>query len=180
MLFHLDRHAFQAIHPQVPRPRPRTAMTWLIIIYRVAKWNRRTLNEEELKIHVPKEDEVDNSTSSFKRLMKSHKLTTCLQGAVWLASGLTYFGLSLVADDLGGTLYRDFIFLSFMEFPVFPVAIFMSNRYEFVGFRGRTKKTNTFFEIFSAVFYFIQKCPNSPVRNLYAYPPPFETMLYDK
>ena len=101
----------------------------------MAQCNQKTLNEQQLKICVPKEEEVGNNTSSFKQLIKTRQLITitCLQGAVWLATGLTYFGLSLVADDLGGTLYRDFIFLSLMELPAFPAAIFMSNRYGFVS-----------------------------------------------
>ena len=41
-----------------------------------------------------------------------------------MVNGLVYFGCSLAVDDLGGNIYRDYIFGSIIEFPAALAAIF--------------------------------------------------------
>ena len=105
--------------------------TVLTTLRRVAYWNGKEVSEN-MKVIMTKEEEVmtgETESGTLIQIFRTRRLLiiTAAQSAVWLASGLTYFGLSLVADDLGGTLYRDFILLSVMELPALPVAILLSN-----------------------------------------------------
>ena len=41
---------------------------------------------------------------------------------------MTFYGVSLASEDLGGNLYRDFILTSLVEFPANVLVIVLSDR----------------------------------------------------
>ena len=51
-----------------------------------------------------------------------------------IVCGLLYYGVSFAADDLGGSMYRDFILSTLVSFPGASLCFFLSNRYVFTYF----------------------------------------------
>lgn len=61
----------------------------------------------------------DSSSSSLTDLFKSSRLCcrTLNVSFNWLVNAMVYYGLSLSAEDLAGSTYKNFVFLSLIEFP---------------------------------------------------------------
>ena len=97
------------------------------IFERIAKWNKKTIPTD-----VSIEPVAGNShKSSPKELFQTRKtaVSTCIQGYAWLVNGMVYYGLSLAADDFGGSLYRNYVLVSIIEFPAIIMAIHFCQRF---------------------------------------------------
>ena len=95
----------------------------------IAKKNKRTLN---LHMSCTSTDcEKSSSVSSFANLFRTLSLgvTTVIQAYVWLITSMVYYGLSLTAEELGGSIYRNFALVSIMECPGHIAGAFLSNRF---------------------------------------------------
>lgn len=106
----------------------------MTIFKRIAEWNKKDF---------PKNIAINPSSSTHKRnhtpweLVRSPKtaLKTINLAFAWFANGLIYYGLAIGADDLGGSVYRNFVILSAAEIPAVIVSIDFSERF------GRKKTT---------------------------------------
>lgn len=56
-------------------------------------------------------------------------LETIKIGYVWIATLISYFGMYIAANQLGGSLYRDFAILSVLDLPVIPLSVFVCKRF---------------------------------------------------
>ena len=56
-------------------------------------------------------------------------LSTINLGFAWMITSMVYYGVSLAADDLGGSLYTNFILISLVEFPAGVVAVYLLNTF---------------------------------------------------
>ena len=96
------------------------------ILQRIAKWNKKEIPSD---VCITPADRLIHS--SPKDLFCSRKIavSTCVQGYAWLVNGMVYYGLSLAADDLGGSLYRNYVLVSIIEFPAIVMAIDFCQRF---------------------------------------------------
>lgn len=102
--------------------------------HRIARWNKRPLPEGfTILPHQIKPGRKVTPLELFKT--KRMMVKTLVQGFGWLVNGLVYFGLSLAADDLGGSLYRNYVLLSAVEFPANLSTIYLCEKI------GRKKTT---------------------------------------
>merc|ERR1719427_1494892 len=94
----------------------------------IAKRNNRSLPDVPIKC-LPAERK--RSESSFRNLFRplTFGVMTVIQAYVWLITSMVYFGLSLTADELGGSMYRNFALVSIMECPGHISGAFLSNRF---------------------------------------------------
>ena len=74
------------------------------ISLKMAKWNRKKLPENIL---ISTENLKENHKANPLDLFRTKKtaIRTLVQGYAWIVNGMVYYGLSLAADDLGGSLY---------------------------------------------------------------------------
>ena len=94
----------------------------------MAKWNRKKLPENILiSTENLKEYHKANPLDLFKT--KKTAIRTLVQGYAWIVNGMVYYGLSLAADDLGGSLYLNYILVNAIEFPAIVTAIHFCNRF---------------------------------------------------
>ena len=56
-------------------------------------------------------------------------LRTISCALLWFSSSMTFYSLQLAANDLSGDVYKDFIFLSLIQFPGVLINLFMMNRW---------------------------------------------------
>lgn len=106
----------------------------LKIFQKIAQWNGKELNP---KLALTPIKAVGNHRSSPADLFRGREMTikTLAQGFVWMVNGMVYYGIALAADDLGGSLYLNFVLVSLVEFPAVLIAIVCLNRF------GRKKTT---------------------------------------
>ena len=105
------------------------------IFEKIADWNGKEMNPNAkiARVAVAK-----NSTSPMDLFRtKRLALRTLLQGFAWMVNGMVYYGISLAADELGGSLYLNYVLVSIIEFPSALLAMYLCDRV------GR-KKTCTF------------------------------------
>ena len=98
------------------------------ILRRVGRWNNKPLPEDvRLK---PVNSMTYCSKVSMLDLFRPLPIaiSTVIQGFGWFIIGMVYNGLSLAADDLGGSLYLNFVLASAIEFPGHVIAIVLCNR----------------------------------------------------
>lgn len=88
------------------------------IFDRIAYWNKEKLPEDFTLLPIEKK-QGDKHKSTPMDLFRTRKMVVSIfvQGFTWLVNGMVYYGLSLAADDLGGSLYINFTLLSLIEFP---------------------------------------------------------------
>ena len=98
----------------------------LEIFETMAKFNGRKFN-----INATMRPVSGKSKSSPLELFKTKRMAirTSLQGFVWMVNGAVYFGISLAANDLGGSLYFNYVLVSIVELPAAVMAIWLCNRY---------------------------------------------------
>lgn len=102
----------------------------------VAKWNKTELPEnfEVVGTHEGGAENVDGSAAAAKTSpgdlfgTKRDTMLSIVQGFLWLVTACCYFGLHMASNDLGGSIYRDFIILNLVEFPAVFVAVTGCNR----------------------------------------------------
>ncbi|CAN7983875.1 unnamed protein product, partial [Ixodes pacificus] len=106
----------------------------LDIINKAARWNGKPPVPDMVSteiLPIPRE----SSSSSLNNLFKSSRLCcrTLNVSFNWLVNAMVYYGLSLSAEDLGGSTYRNFIFLALIEFPGIALSVlalrFFGRRY---------------------------------------------------
>ena len=112
----------------------------------IADWNGKQMNPNAKIARVAV---VKDSTSPMD-LFRTRRLAfkTLLQGFAWMVNGMVYYGISLAADELGGSLYLNYVMVSIVEFPSALLAIYFCDRV------GR-KKTCTFSLLLAGVLTLI-------------------------
>ena len=60
---------------------------------------------------------------------RKRAISSVIQGFAWFVISMVYYGLSLAADDLGGSLYRNYVLVSMIEFPAHVVATYGCKRF---------------------------------------------------
>lgn len=95
------------------------------ILRKVAKWNKKTI-PDNITLTITKKEQ-----QSSGKLFSNCKMTlsTLIQGAIWFSSAICYFGLQLAADDLEGSVYTDFIYLSIVAIPGVMIGMFISSKF---------------------------------------------------
>lgn len=98
------------------------------VFRRMAKWNKKEI-PQNIKLR-PVPEHVKNAKTGVTELFKTGRraLSTLNLGFAWMVFSLLYFGVSLAADDLGGSLYGNFILISLVEFPAGFAAIYLLNK----------------------------------------------------
>jgi hypothetical protein len=93
--------------------------------------NHRILTDIPIKYHTTTSQTPQTRGSSFSNLFHpfAFGVRTWIQALAWLTTSLVYYGLSLTADDLGGSLYRNFALVSIMECPGLICGAYLSNKY---------------------------------------------------
>ena len=99
----------------------------LDVFQRIADWNGRKLNPNATVSKIIDEKRSSNPMELFRN--KQMAIKTIIQGFAWMVSGMVYYGISLAASDLGGSLYRDYILVSIVEFPAALLAIDFCERF---------------------------------------------------
>eukprot|EP00794_Sanderia_malayensis_P010690 gene10690-11827_t len=104
-------------------------------VKRIAKFNRKVFPFNLKLAEVEKPEE--KSTRSILNLFRPMKMaiSTLIQSFAWAVSGMVFYGMAFAAADLGGSMYRDFILISFIEIPADAVGIYLTQRI------GRKKTT---------------------------------------
>ena len=98
----------------------------LEIFKMIADWNGKKINPD---VKISRVTVAKNSSSPMDLFKTKHMaLKTTLQGFVWMVCAMVYLGISLAADELGGSLYRNYFLVSIVEFPAALLAIFCCDR----------------------------------------------------
>lgn len=94
----------------------------------VAKWNRTRIPNNTFIIM---NSETDELKSSYKNLFSSPKLAlkSVIQGYAWFVNGLIFYGISFAADDLGGSVYVNFVILVAADLPGTIISIYSCNAF---------------------------------------------------
>ena len=96
------------------------------VFRRIAKWNKKTLPQNIVLSSVDGLQKKSNG-----RFLKSRKVViqTVIQCMIWLSSGMAFYGLHLAANDLEGSVYKDFVYLSVIAVPAVLLEIFVCNKF---------------------------------------------------
>eukprot|EP00111_Clytia_hemisphaerica_P000334 TCONS_00000879-protein len=112
------------------------------ILRRMARWNHKELDETA---GIERPIISTKRTTPLDLFRRNLVVSTLAQGCLWFVNGLVYYGLSLSADDLGGSMYLNFVYVSLAEIPSAICAADFSNRF------GR-KRTTVVALILAGVF----------------------------
>ena len=98
------------------------------IARKIAKWNNRNL---PTCIELSAPDNILAKRTSTVDLFRTRTIAikSLVQAVIWFATVTAYYGLHIAANDLGGSVFRDFAILSLSESPAIFLAIFVSTRY---------------------------------------------------
>ena len=88
------------------------------IARKIGSWNGQKLPDQFLLVRRSDQSEVGKTNildviGGYKNCLKLLKLA-----ALWASICLGFYGVTIAADDLGGTIYRDFLIISVIELPV--------------------------------------------------------------
>lgn len=99
------------------------------IFQKIAKYNKKVI-PPNLKL-APLPENVAVGKSGILQLFQTGRwaLKTTNIGFAWMVFSMVYFGVSLAADDLGGSLYINFILISLVEFPAGIAAVYLLNAF---------------------------------------------------
>lgn len=109
----------------------------MAIFRNIARWNKKDL-PANVKLQAPV---VANPNSESARKSEAGfgntgvLIQTFIQCFLWMVTSMCFFGLQLAANQLEGSVYRDFVLLSIVQIPACPLAIALNTKI------GR-KKTN--------------------------------------
>lgn len=93
----------------------------MAIFRQIGVRNKRPLPEDVVLSPVNQIQHKANPLDLFRTLNMAKK--SIVQGFAWLSMGMVYYGLSLASSDLGGSLYRNYVLLSAVEFPAVVFAV---------------------------------------------------------
>ena len=100
----------------------------LKLMHRIAKWNKTHI---AINVEISASDEVlvirANPIDLFRTRIVA--LKSFRQAFVWYATVTCYYGIHMAANDLGGSVYRDFALLNLCETPAIPLAAVLCIRY---------------------------------------------------
>ena len=98
------------------------------VLERIAYWNRKTIPDD---VQVSTVDDTKDNKSNPLDIFKpcSVAISSLIQGFAWLVDGMVYYGLSLASDDLGGSLYRNYVLVSAVEFPAVLLACYLCEKF---------------------------------------------------
>jgi len=97
------------------------------VLRKIARYNQRAF-DESLEITETKTSKKRTTPLDLFRTKKM-LIYTIAQGFVWFVNGMVYYGISLAADELGGSFYLNWIYVSVIEIPSAIIAIFCANRF---------------------------------------------------
>ncbi|XP_057304312.1 uncharacterized protein LOC130641507 [Hydractinia symbiolongicarpus] len=84
---------------------------------RIARWNKKEI-PEGVQVERRSSNDISHHASPLDLFVhRKIAIQTLVQGYAWLVNGMVYYGLSLAADDLGGSIYANYVLLSAIEFP---------------------------------------------------------------
>jgi len=97
------------------------------VFKRMAKWNKTTIPPNVKISPLPQNTEANKT--GISQLFKTARgaMKTLNLGFAWMITASVYYGVSLAADDLGGSLYFNFILISLVEFPAGMAAVCLLN-----------------------------------------------------
>ena len=99
------------------------------VFQRIAYWNDTVFDKETIQI----DDRVIAKTFKSRPqdlfCKKNLLMKTIIQGFAWMVSGMIFYGLSLSADELGGSLYLNYILVSLVELPGICLALGSCERF---------------------------------------------------
>jgi len=101
----------------------------LEVFQRIAFWNKTKLEDGINLKDTSNELRVFRSSPLDLFRKRSLLKKTLIQGYAWMASGMIFYGLSLSADDLGGSLYLNYILVSLVELPAILIAMYSCERF---------------------------------------------------
>ena len=96
---------------------------------RIAKFNRKSIPANVFLAPLPKDIAVSKAGIAQLFTTFRRSLSTLNLGWAWMAASIVYFGVSLAADDLGGSIYVNFILVSLVEFPAGLATIYFLNTF---------------------------------------------------
>lgn len=98
----------------------------MIEFRRIARWNKMDLPNNIVLATPPSgQQKVSGSLLKSKKVI----LQTLIQGLVWMASAMCFYGLQLAANDLAGSVYKDFVYLSVIAVPAILLDIYVCDNY---------------------------------------------------
>ena len=97
------------------------------VLRKIARYNKNLFDEN---LHIT-EVKISKKRTTPLDLFKTKKLAvyTLSQGFVWFVNSMVYYGISLASDELGGSLYLNWVYVSLVEIPSAILAIVCSNRF---------------------------------------------------
>ena len=95
---------------------------------KIAKWNRTSFPKTiAVKSNLKGIDKKANPLYLFKT--KEQAISTCVQIYAWFTFSLVYFGLSLGADNLAGSVYLNFVLIHLVELPAVLSAMYFPDKF---------------------------------------------------
>ena len=95
---------------------------------KIAKWNRTSFPQNiVVKSNLEGIDKKVNPLYLFKT--KKQAISTCVQIYAWFTFSLVYFGLSLGADNLAGSVYLNFVLIHLVEVPAVLSAMYFPDKF---------------------------------------------------
>lgn len=106
----------------------------VIILKRIGRINGKNIHESEINFPTFCESAKIEKTENKRTICNlfqngKHSKLSSIMGPSWLATGLMFYALSLASDQLGGSLYENFIFMMVAEVPGYVFASACSNKF---------------------------------------------------
>ena len=87
------------------------------LLHRIGQRNNRPLPDDVCLEPIDQQDSTHKVSPLDLFRGVNIAIKSIIQGYNWLIFGMVYYGLSLASSDLGGSLYRNYVLLSIVEFP---------------------------------------------------------------
>ena len=102
------------------------------VISTIAQWNNKTLPDDVKLLNSNTTEEQqppqESSPDIFGQLTPKLVIESLQQGYIWMVVAMGYYGLYSATDDLGGSVYRDFVLLNLVDIPALFLAMYMLER----------------------------------------------------
>lgn len=104
----------------------------VVILKKIGRINGKKIHESEINFTtfcLSGKSESNEKKSACKLFQGSkHSRLTTIMGPSWLAAGLLFYALSLAADQLGGSMYENFILIMAVEIPGYIIVSICSRK----------------------------------------------------